>query len=112
LLWQTLHCPPPVPHALEALPLLHWLFWQQPLEQLDAPQEPEVGTHPPLMHFSLLLHILQAPPLLPHELTLEPPMQLAPMQQPLAQLEGPQVAVLGWHSPSLQTWLVVQTLHP
>jgi len=51
VLLQALHEAPPVPHALEAVPLLHWLFSQQPLEQLDGPHDPVEGTQAPFWHF-------------------------------------------------------------
>ena len=111
LLLQALHVSPPEPQALADVPLLHCLFWQQPV-QLLVPQEPEVGTQEPLMHFSVLLHILHAPPPVPQELRLIPPIQVVPRQQPVAQLEAPQVWDLSWHSPSLHCSVALHTLHP
>lgn len=89
---QSTQAVPPLPQALLALPPRHWLFWQQPLAQVD-------GLHPPppwqlvvagLQVCPLRVQSTQKPPPEPQALLARPPWHWSFWQHPLGQLAGPQ----------------------
>jgi hypothetical protein len=59
---QTAHAEPPLPHAAEPLPGMHWPFWQQPLGQFCALQLPLAVVHTWLVHDWLTAHVAHALP--------------------------------------------------
>jgi len=101
---QSTQALPPLPQAALAPPPSHLLFLQQPLLQVDGPQD---EGPPPVQVRVMLSHFLpkaeqseQAPPPLPQAVTTLPGWQVLFLQQPVLQLEGPHEGVPPVHLPA------------
>jgi hypothetical protein len=93
---QSVHAPPPCPHALSLVPLRHWLLLQQPPHAVH-PGVPL--SQAPVVALQLLLEALQsthAAPPLPHDVSALPPRHWLFLQQPVQPVQ-PAGAV--WHMP-------------
>lgn len=104
---QLLHTPPPVPHALVAVPGWHTFSAQQPVGQFSKLQVEPPAQSPPLQ-VCPAPHALQVSPPAPQVVVVRPVSQRLPLQQPW-QLPGLQVLPahrLSVHAPlhALQVW--------
>jgi hypothetical protein len=82
---QSLHCPPPMPHAALVVCMTHVPDWQQPMKQLRRLHRPP----PP--------ELLPLPDMLPLELD---PEDATEEQDPLWQVRLP--VVQSWHAPAFR----------